>query len=197
MHIGSQVKSGFKVSIHLSIHPSTMSLLLFLLPLSPHPLLRLGGFQLDGLRALLVALETATCSLHGGTNVARRTELDPGPWGQLASKSTALIQPKDEAASSRYLDNQRTHSTVFMKCVAADRKRKEGIYHQRSQSPATCLHSSRASLLNTKLFCLLKIPVLSKTGFYYLVHFNILHLFIFLFYFFIYFTNDGNQHSTY
>lgn len=79
--------------------------------------------------------------------------------------------------TTRYLDNQRTHSAAFMKCVAADRKRKEGIYHQRSQSPATCLHSSGASLLNTELFCLLKIPMLSKTGFYYLVHFNIIHLF--------------------
>lgn len=60
-----------------STHPPC--LFRFFLLLSPHPFLWLGGFQLDGLRALLVALETVTCSLHGGTNVARRTELDPGP----------------------------------------------------------------------------------------------------------------------
>lgn len=91
-----------------------------------------------------------------------------GPWPMRSARfqkhGPYPAQGRGSIAAC-YLDNQRTHSTVFMKCVPADRKRKEGIYHQRSQSPATCLHSSRASLLNTELFCLLKIPMLSRQAF--------------------------------
>lgn len=93
-----------------------------------------------------------------------------GPWpirsAQFQMHGPYPAQGRGSIAAC-YLDNQRTHSTVFMQCVAVDRKRKKGIYHQRSPSPATCLHSSRASLLNTELFCLLKIPVLLRQAFYY------------------------------
>lgn len=105
-------------SLYSSIHPSILSLLLFfllllLLRLSPHPVLRLGGFQLDGLGALLVALETATCSLHGGTNVSRAQSWTLAREVSSLPKSTALVQPKDEAASPHVTLTTSAHIQLY------------------------------------------------------------------------------------
>lgn len=165
MRTRSQVKSSFKVSIH----PSTLSLLLFLLPLSPHPFLRLGGFQLDSLGALLVALETATCSLHGETNVARRTELDPGPWSQLASKSTALIQPKDEAAS---LPRQPAHTfnCIHEVCGCGQEKKGRNLPPMESE-PSNMPTQLEGIITQYRGLLFTENPSALKIGFHYLVPF--------------------------